>query len=127
MKRKLISALLCGAMAATMLAGCGSSSSDSSSTADSGSATTSESGTTADSGSAGGATGTGKIGISMPTQSLERWNRDGSYLDEQFQAAGYETIVTYSDNDSSRQVNDIQNMLAEDVDLLIVAAIDGGL
>ena len=22
----------------------------------------------------------GKIGISMPTQSLERWNRDGSYL-----------------------------------------------
>ena len=65
MKRKLISALLCGAMAATMLAGCGSSSSDSSSTADSGSATTSESGTTADSGSTGGATGTGKIGISM--------------------------------------------------------------
>lgn len=26
----------------------------------------------------------GKIGISMPTQSLERWNRDGSYLEEQF-------------------------------------------
>ena len=24
----------------------------------------------------------GKIGISMPTQSLERWNRDGSYLQE---------------------------------------------
>ena len=23
----------------------------------------------------------GKIGISMPTQSLERWNRDGSYLE----------------------------------------------
>ncbi|MGM9593825.1 MAG: substrate-binding domain-containing protein [Candidatus Onthomonas sp.] len=68
---------------------------------------------------------TGKIGISMPTQSLERWNRDGSYLDEQFKAAGFETILTYSDNDSGRQVNDIQNMLAENVDLLIVAAIDG--
>lgn len=26
------------------------------------------------------AAGGGKIGISMPTQSLERWNRDGSYL-----------------------------------------------
>lgn len=71
------------------------------------------------------AAATGKIGISMPTQSLERWNRDGSYLDEQFKAAGFETILTYSDNDSGRQVNDIQNMLAEDVDLLIVAAIDG--
>lgn len=68
---------------------------------------------------------TAKIGISMPTQSLERWNRDGSYLDEQFKAAGFETILTYSDNDAGRQVNDIQNMLAEDVDLLIIAAIDG--
>ncbi len=67
----------------------------------------------------------GKIGISMPTQSLERWNRDGSYLDEQFKAAGFETILTYSDNDAGRQVNDIQNMLAEGVDVLIIAAIDG--
>lgn len=36
------------------------------------------------------AAGGGKIGISMPTQSLERWNRDGSYLEEQFKAAGYD-------------------------------------
>ncbi len=76
-------------------------------------------------GEGGSASGGQKIGISMPTQSLERWNRDGSYLDQQFQAAGYETIVTYSDNDTNRQVNDIQNMIAEDVDLLVVAAIDG--
>jgi putative multiple sugar transport system substrate-binding protein len=61
----------------------------------------------------------------MPTQSLERWNRDGAYLDEQFQAAGYETVLTYSDNDSGQQVSDIQNMLADNVDLLVVAAIDG--
>ncbi len=66
-----------------------------------------------------------KVGLSMPTQSLERWNRDGEYLNEQFQEAGYETVLTYSDNDSSQQVNDIQNILAEDVDLLIVAAVDG--
>ena len=25
-----------------------------------------------------------KVGISMPTQSLERWNRDGEYLKQQF-------------------------------------------
>ena len=88
-----------------------------------GSSSGSGSGSTSGSGSA--ADGAQKIGISMPTQSLERWNRDGSYLDQQFQAAGYETIVTYSDNDPNRQVNDIQNMIAEDVDLLVVAAIDG--
>lgn len=72
------------------------------------------------------AASTGKtVGISMPTQSLERWNRDGAYLDEQFKAAGYETIVTYSDNKADQQVNDIQNMLSQGVDLLVVAAIDG--
>ena len=70
--------------------------------------------------------GSGKtVGIAMPTKSLERWNRDGAYLDEQFKAAGYNTIVTYSDNKNEQQVNDIQNMLAQGVDLLIIAAIDG--
>ena len=73
--------------------------------------------------SAGGETKT--VGIAMPTQSLERWNRDGAYLDEQFKAAGYNTIVTYSDNKNDQQVNDIQNMLSKGVDLLIIAAIDG--
>ena len=34
------------------------------------------------------AAGGGKIGISMPTQSLERWNRDGSYLEEQLGDGG---------------------------------------
>jgi len=65
------------------------------------------------------------VGIAMPTKSLERWNRDGAYLDEQFKAAGYNTIVTYSDNKNEQQVNDIQNMLSQGVDLLIIAAIDG--
>lgn len=73
--------------------------------------------------STGGETKT--VGIAMPTQSLERWNRDGAYLDEQFKAAGYNTIVTYSDNKNDQQVNDIQNMLSKGVDLLIIAAIDG--
>ena len=74
---------------------------------------------------AGGDANAKTVGISMPTKSLERWNRDGAYLDEQFKAAGYNTIVTYSDNKNDQQVNDIQNMLSQGVDLLIVAAIDG--
>ncbi|MDE7245276.1 MAG: sugar-binding protein [Oscillospiraceae bacterium] len=65
------------------------------------------------------------VGIAMPTQDLERWNRDGAYLDEQFQAAGYKTVVTYSNNEVDQQVNDIQNMLAQGVDLLLIAAVDG--
>ena len=33
-----------------------------------------------------------KVGIAMPTQSRERWNRDGAYLKEQFEAAGDEEL-----------------------------------
>lgn len=71
------------------------------------------------------AEGTKTVGIAMPTKSLERWNRDGEYLKAQFEAAGYEVELTYSDNDNTKQNNDIANMLADKVDLLIVAAIDG--
>jgi putative multiple sugar transport system substrate-binding protein len=64
------------------------------------------------------------VGISMPTKSLERWNRDGSYLQEQFEAAGYKVLLTYSDNDAVQQNNDIANMIADGVEVLIIAAID---
>ena len=64
------------------------------------------------------------VGISMPTKSLERWNRDGSYLQEQFESAGYKVLLTYSDNDAVQQNNDIANMIADGVDLLIITAID---
>ena len=70
------------------------------------------------------AEGTKKVGIAMPTQSLERWNRDGAYLEDQFKAAGYEVILTYSDNDNDKQVNDIANMLSQNVDILIISCID---
>lgn len=61
----------------------------------------------------------------MPTKSLERWNRDGSYLQQQFEKLGYTVELTYSDNKSDQQVNDIQNLIADKVNLLVVAAIDG--
>lgn len=121
MKKKLLGALLSVAMVASLLAGC------SAPAADDANATQAEAPVSDDAEAetpAPAADGS-KIGISMPTQSLERWNRDGAYLDEQFRAAGYETVLTYSDNDAGKQVNDIQNMLADGVNLLVVAAIDG--
>ena len=65
------------------------------------------------------------VGIAMPTKSLERWNRDGEYLKAQFEAAGYNAELKYSDNDTNQQNNDIQAMIADGVDLLLIAAIDG--
>ena len=71
------------------------------------------------------ADGAKTVGIAMPTKSLERWNRDGDYLKAQFEAAGYAVELKYSDNDTDQQNNDIQAMIADKVDLLIIAAIDG--
>lgn len=70
-------------------------------------------------------TETATIGIAMPTKSLERWNRDGSYLQKEFEAKGYDVKLVYSDNDVSQQVNDLENLIADGVDILVVVAIDG--
>lgn len=123
MKKRILALALAAVMALALVAcgGNGTNNTSNNTGNNAGNQTNNSTSDTGDSGAAGGQ----KIGISMPTQSLERWNRDGSYLDEQFKSAGYETILTYSDNDTNRQVNDIQNMIAEDVDLLVIAAIDG--
>ena len=123
MKKRILALALAAVMPLALVAcgGNGTNNTSSNTGNNAGNQTNNSTSDTGDSGAAGGQ----KVGISMPTQSLERWNRDGSYLDEQFKSAGYETILTYSDNDTNRQVNDIQNMIAEDVDLLVIAAIDG--
>jgi len=106
MKKKIISLLLISVMVIFTLASCGGSGSS-------------------DSSSSEGGDGAQTVGIAMPTQSLERWNRDGSYLKEQFESAGYSVELVYSDNDIDQQNNDIENLISDEVDLLVVAAIDG--
>lgn len=96
-KKKLLVSLLGAAMVASLVSGCG----------------------------AGKKNGKKVIGIAMPTKSLERWNRDGSYLKEKFEAKGYEVSLKFSDNKIDQQVKDIEGLVADDVDLLVVAAIDG--
>ena len=66
-----------------------------------------------------------KIGIAMPTQDLERWNNDGLYLQKQFEEAGYEVELTFSKNDATKQNNDVLGLISHDVDLLLIAAVDG--
>ncbi len=121
MKKKLMSLALAGAMVAS-LAACGGASSDAASTAEPAAATDDAASTAAP---AAAASGEQTVGISMPTRSLERWNRDGSFLEEQFKDAGYKTEVTYSDNKIDQQVKDLEGLIADKVDLLVVAAIDG--
>ena len=123
MKKRILALALAAVMALALVAcgGNGTNNTSSNTGNNAGNQTNNSTSDTGDSGAAGGQ----KVGISMPTQSLERWNRDGSYLDEQFKAAGYDTMLTFANNETDQQVNDIQNMIAEDVDLLVIAAIDG--
>lgn len=65
------------------------------------------------------------VGIAMPTQSSARWISDGNSMVEQFEAAGYDTILQYAEDDIPNQLAQIENMITNGVDVLVIAAIDG--
>ncbi|MDF3001487.1 MAG: sugar transporter sugar-binding protein [Bacillota bacterium] len=66
------------------------------------------------------------IGVSMPTQSLQRWNQDGSNMKAKLEEAGYKVDLQYGgDNDIPTQVAQIENMITEGCKVLVIAAIDG--
>ena len=121
--KKLITALSVMAMLGASVS-CGVTSNESTGSNSSESSSKAES--SADTGSDQTSDSGGKtVGIAMPTKSLERWNRDGEYLKAKFEEAGYNVELKYSDDDSNQQNNDIQGMIADKVDLLLIAAIDG--
>ena len=127
--KKVLVAVLSLSMTAAF-AGCGETSAPSTTTtANNNSTTAANNDTTApasNSTTTQAASGGKTVGIAMPTKSLERWNRDGEYLKEQFENAGYTVELKYSDDNKDQQNNDIQNMIADKVDLLLIAACDGG-
>ena len=65
-----------------------------------------------------------KIGVSMPTKDLQRWNQDGDYIASQLEALGYEVDLQYAANDVATQVAQIENMINSGCDVLIIAAIE---
>ena len=75
---------------------------------------------------AGGGGDAGFIGISMPTQSSQRWIDDGNNLVAQLEDLGFETILQYAEDVVADQISQIQNMIVQGVDILVIAAVDGG-
>jgi putative multiple sugar transport system substrate-binding protein len=67
----------------------------------------------------------GLIGVSMPTRSLERWNRDGARLTEKLGQMGYKTSLQYADNKVEQQITQIDNLVNQNPKVLVVASIDG--
>ncbi|WP_206330784.1 multiple monosaccharide ABC transporter substrate-binding protein [Modestobacter sp. KNN46-3] len=65
------------------------------------------------------------IGVSMPTETSERWIADGANVEDQLEGAGYQVELLYAGDDIPTQSQQIDQMIAQGVDALIVAAIDG--
>ena len=66
-----------------------------------------------------------KIGVSMPTKDLQRWNQDGENMQKMFEDAGYEVDLQYASNDVQTQLSQVENMISSGADVLVIAAIEG--
>ncbi|MBY0758342.1 MULTISPECIES: multiple monosaccharide ABC transporter substrate-binding protein [Sellimonas] len=66
-----------------------------------------------------------KVGIAMPTQSSERWINDGNNMKKLLESKGYEVTLQYAEDDPQAQVSQIENMITQQVDALVIAAVDG--
>ena len=64
------------------------------------------------------------VGVSMPTKSLQRWNQDGSYLEENLTAGGYDVDLQFAENKIELQVSQIDNMITKGAKVIIIAPID---
>ncbi|SFO47805.1 monosaccharide ABC transporter substrate-binding protein, CUT2 family [Geodermatophilus obscurus] len=65
------------------------------------------------------------IGVSMPTQTSERWIADGENVQQQLEDEGYTVSLQYAGDDIPTQSQQIDQMITEGADILIIAAIDG--
>ena len=73
---------------------------------------------------AGGEAG-GAVGVSMPTQTSERWIADGEAVKSQLEEAGFTVDLQFANDDIPTQSQQIDQMITQGVKVLIIAAIDG--
>ncbi len=100
MKKRLVGILLCVVMVSSILTACKAK-------------------------ETGGKDGAKTIGVCMPTKDLQRWNQDGANMEKELKDAGYKVDLQYASNDIPTQVSQIENMIANNVDLLVIASIEG--
>lgn len=122
--KKLLSVLLASAMMLSMAA-CGGTSSSSSAAPSEAAPASSAAAASSEAAPAAPAAGQ-KVGVSMPTQSLQRWNQDGTNMKAELEKAGYVVDLQYAgDNDIPTQVAQLENMISGGCQVLVIASIDG--
>ena len=65
------------------------------------------------------------IGVSMPTQTRQRWNQDGANLERKLQNNGYQVDLQYANNETELQIAQINKMIDEGCKVIIIGAADG--
>lgn len=64
-----------------------------------------------------------KVGVSLPTKDLRRWNQDGDLMRKELMDEGYEVDLQYASNDTNTQARQISAMVDSGCKVIIVAAI----
>lgn len=62
-----------------------------------------------------------RIGFAMATVKEERWRRDREAFDAHCKKLDVVCEITVADNSSSRQANDVDNLLTKGIDVLVIA------
>ena len=66
-----------------------------------------------------------KVGVSMPTKDLQRWNQDGENMQKLLEEAGYTVDLQFASNDVQQQLNQVTNMINGGCQVVVIAAIEG--
>ena len=72
-----------------------------------------------------GAGSSTKVGVSMPTKDLQRWNQDGANMKSMLEKAGYTVDLQFAANDINTQISQLENMITGGCKVLVIASIDG--
>ena len=66
-----------------------------------------------------------KVGVSMPTNDLQRWNQDGANMEAMLKEAGYEVELQFASNDVATQLAQVETMIDNGCKVVVIAAIEG--
>ena len=66
-----------------------------------------------------------KVGVSMPTKDLQRWNQDGANMEAKLKEAGYEVELQFASNDPQQQLAQVETMINDGCEVVVIAAIEG--
>ena len=121
MKKKFVGIMLCVAMVATLLAGCGEKKEEPAAEEPAAEEPAADEQAADEPAAAQG----GLVGVAMPTKDLQRWNQDGDNMKSKLEEAGYEVDLQYANNEVATQVSQIENMIANGCNVLVIASIEG--